>query len=87
MPWTLSQHQVQHRSAMSSVVQAKAKAATQGNNLVDVENERAKEVLPKAGSIELLGHEDHGASAASGELTVLMSDEPAVAVLPVRRWP
>ena len=87
MPWTLSQHQVQHRSEMSSVVQAKAKAATQGNNLVDVENERAKEVLPKAGSIELLGHEDPGASAAAGELTVLMSEEPAVAVLPVRTRP
>ena len=48
-------------------VQAKAQAATKGTNLVDLESERAKEVEPKAGSLELLGHEDHpGTTASSG---------------------
>ena len=46
-------------------VQAKAQAATKGTNLVELESERVKEVVPKAGSIELLGHEDHLAAAAS----------------------
>ena len=48
-------------------LQAKAQAATKGTNLVDVESERVKEVVPKAGSIELLGHEDHAASQAAGD--------------------
>ena len=47
-------------------LQAKAQAATKGTNLVDVESERVKEVVPKAGSMELLGHEDHQDAAASG---------------------
>ena len=47
-------------------VQAKAQAATKGTNLVDVESERVKEVVPKAGSMELLGHEDQPAAAAAG---------------------
>lgn len=47
-------------------MQAKAQAATKGTNLVDVESERVKEVVPKAGSMELLGHEDHPDAAASG---------------------
>ena len=50
-------------------VQAKAQAATKGTNLVDVESERVKEVVPKAGSMELLGHEDHPDAAASGALS------------------
>ena len=37
-----------------------------GTNLVDVESERVKEVVPKAGSMELIGHEDHADAAASG---------------------
>jgi len=48
--------------------ESKAQAATKGTNLVDVESERVKEVVPKAGSIELLGHEDHAASSqAAGD--------------------
>ncbi|CAL5224336.1 g7008 [Coccomyxa viridis] len=51
----------------ADTMQAKAQAATKGTNLVDVESERVKEVVPKAGSMELLGHEDHQDAAASGE--------------------
>ena len=52
-------------------MQAKAQAATRGTNLVDVESERVKEVVPKAGSMELLGHEGHPDGAASGALPFL----------------
>ena len=47
-------------------VQAKAQAATKGDHLVDVEKERVREIVPKTGSMELLGHDD-GAAAAAAE--------------------
>ena len=46
-------------------MQAKAQAATKGDNLVDVEKERVKEIVPKTGSMELLGHDDGTAAAAA----------------------
>ena len=46
-------------------MQAKAQAATKGDNLVDVEKERVKEIGPKTGSMELLGHGAGTAEAAA----------------------
>lgn len=46
-------------------LQAKAQAATKDDNLVDVESERLKDVMPKTGSIELLGHEAGVAAGAA----------------------